>query len=106
MGVTVPKFLHLPLIQNQQGKKLAKRDPSSSLVTLRKDYEPEAIKTFIFRLGWNPKQNLNEKIEVDILTDEEMIDSFNQEGITKNPAKFDIKILNHLNRKALKNQWK
>jgi glutamyl/glutaminyl-tRNA synthetase len=57
-------------------------------------------------LGWNPKQNLNEKIEVDILTDEEMIESFNQEGITKNPAKFDIKILNHLNRKALKNQWK
>jgi glutamyl/glutaminyl-tRNA synthetase len=57
-------------------------------------------------LGWNPKQNLNEKNEVDILTDDEMVNSFNQEGITKNPAKFDIKILNHLNRKALKIQWK
>ncbi len=36
LGAAVPKYLHLPLIQNQQGKKLAKRDPTSSLVTLRK----------------------------------------------------------------------
>jgi glutamyl-tRNA synthetase len=70
LGATVPKFLHLPLIQNQQGKKLAKRDPTSSLVTLKKEYEPEAIKNFIFRLGWNPKKNPNEKNEVEILIDE------------------------------------
>jgi glutamyl/glutaminyl-tRNA synthetase len=35
LGASVPKYLHLPLIQNQNGKKLAKRDPSSSLTTLK-----------------------------------------------------------------------
>jgi len=34
-GTTPPRYLHLPLIQNQNGKKLAKRDPTSSLVTLK-----------------------------------------------------------------------
>jgi glutamyl/glutaminyl-tRNA synthetase len=38
LGASVPKYLHLPLIQNQNGKKLAKRDPTSSLVTLKNDY--------------------------------------------------------------------
>lgn len=41
-----------------------------------------------------------------MLSDSEMVEIFSQEGITKNPAKFDIKILNHLNKKALKKQWK
>lgn len=41
-----------------------------------------------------------------MLSDSEMVETFSQEGITKNPAKFDIKILNHLNKKALKKQWK
>jgi glutamyl/glutaminyl-tRNA synthetase len=31
----VPLFMHLPLIQNMNGKKLAKRDPSSSLEKLK-----------------------------------------------------------------------
>jgi hypothetical protein len=35
-----------------------------------------------------------------------MIQQFSEEGISKNPAKFDIKILNALNRKCLKQQWK
>jgi glutamyl-tRNA synthetase len=59
LGAEVPKFLHLPLILNHNGKKLAKRDPTSSLVTLKKEYESDAIKNFIFRLGWNPKQSPN-----------------------------------------------
>ena len=35
LGATIPKFFHLPLILNQNGKKLAKRDPTSSLASLK-----------------------------------------------------------------------
>ena len=31
LGATAPKFVHLPLIKAMNGKKLAKRDPSSAV---------------------------------------------------------------------------
>jgi glutamyl/glutaminyl-tRNA synthetase len=31
LGAPIPKFVHLPLIKDMNGKKLAKRDPSSAV---------------------------------------------------------------------------
>lgn len=50
----MPKFIHLPLIKAMNGKKLAKRDPQSSVQTVRDhSYELEAVQSFLFGLGLN-----------------------------------------------------
>jgi len=36
LGANVPKFVHLPLIKAMNGKKLAKRDPTSSVKNFQK----------------------------------------------------------------------
>lgn len=50
-----PKVSHVGLIF-KDGKKLSKRDNASSLLWYRdQGYQPDAILTFILRLGWGPK---------------------------------------------------
>lgn len=52
LDAPVPKWVHLPLIKAMNGKKLAKRDPDSSVVQLRDgEYEVEAVRSFIYGLG-------------------------------------------------------
>lgn len=54
LGATPPHFAHLPLIRAMNGKKLAKRDPSSSIQMLRdKQYEADAVSSFLGQLGLN-----------------------------------------------------
>ena len=46
--------MHLPLIKDMSGKKLAKRDPSSSAKNLLTGkYEIEAVKCFLAQMGLN-----------------------------------------------------
>lgn len=43
LGLTAPKFAHIPLICNANGQRLSKRDNSLSMETLRREYKPERI---------------------------------------------------------------
>jgi glutamyl/glutaminyl-tRNA synthetase len=54
LGANVPKFVHLPLIKAMNGKKLAKRDPSSAVKFFQSGkYEVEAIKCFLAQMCLN-----------------------------------------------------
>jgi glutamyl-tRNA synthetase len=58
LGVEPPKFAHVPLILNTEGKKLSKRDGGSSVTYfLELGYAPEAVANYLCLLGWSPGEN-------------------------------------------------
>src|SRR6185369_17132389 len=57
-GAEPPKYAHIPLILNQDGTKMSKRDQGASLNTyIDGGYAPEAVINYLFLLGWSPKDN-------------------------------------------------
>ncbi len=43
LGYPIPEFAHIPLLRNDAGQRLAKRDTSASLAALRPTHSPEAV---------------------------------------------------------------
>jgi glutamyl-tRNA synthetase len=84
LGFTEPKFAHLPLIMDMQGRKLSKRDGDVEVHSFRvAGYLPEALVNFIALLGWSPPGD-REK-----MTLAETIELFSIDRIGKANAKFD-----------------
>lgn len=95
-----PKFGHLTLIINQNGKKLSKRD--GSLMQFIEQYRNqgylhEALFNFITLLGWNSHE------EREIYTKEELIKIFNSDYFSKAPSMFDVRKLLWMNNYYIKN---
>lgn len=85
LGATPPKFAHIPLILNQEGKKLSKRDGGSSITYfIENGYVPEAVANALCLLGWSPKDNREE------LSIPEILEAFDLEGINRRNAIFDL----------------
>ncbi|MDY0265979.1 MAG: glutamate--tRNA ligase, partial [Sulfurospirillum cavolei] len=54
LGFDVPKFYHVPMILNPEGKKLSKRDGAMDVMAYQKEgYLPETLLNFLIRLGWS-----------------------------------------------------
>ncbi len=84
-GVKPPIFAHIPLILNDSGKKMSKRDEGAAVKDyLAMGFLPEAMTNFVALLGWNPKN------DEEILSVEELISKFNLNQINRAPAKFDL----------------
>jgi glutamyl-tRNA synthetase len=80
-----PRFAHIPLILNQDGSKMSKRDQGASLNTyIEGGYLPEAVRNYLCLLGWSPKDN-REKIEI-----EEVVRLFELEKVHRKNASFDL----------------
>ncbi len=89
------KYAHLPIILNNENKKMSKRDDASSVKwLLEQGFLPDAIINYLLLLG-NKAPN-----EVFRLPD--AISWFDLKNISKSPAKFDIDKLRFLNREHLK----
>jgi glutamyl-tRNA synthetase len=85
LGVTPPNYAHIPLILNQDGSKMSKRDEGASVVTyIEQGYAPEAVRNYLCLLGWSPKDN-REKIDI-----EEVVRLFELEKINRRNAAFDL----------------
>ena len=96
-GWKIPTYVHLPLITNEEHKKLAKRSGSSSFEDLvEQGFLPEAIVNFIALLGWSPEDN-NE-----IFSLQELIEKFDYRRINKSPAVFDLVKLRWMNGEYIK----
>jgi len=84
MGYAEPRYCHLPLILDMQGRKLSKRDGDVEVHAFRRHgYLPEALVNFISLLGWRPDRQ-SEKF-----TRSELIELFSTDRIGKANAKFD-----------------
>ena len=85
LGATPPKFGHIPLILNHEGKKLSKRDGGSSITYfMDHGYAPEAVINYLCLLGWSPGEN-RERLDV-----AEIRELFDLEHINRRNAIFDL----------------
>src|SRR5271166_2543521 len=97
LGWQPPRFAHIPIILNEQRRKLSKRDGA----TFVNEYEalgylPEALVNFLVLLGWSPGGNR------ELMTRAEMVRDFTIEGVVKHPAIFDHAKLAWMNKEYLK----
>ncbi len=91
-GEGQPIFAHLPLIVNEQRKKLSKRRDDVAVGDYRdRGYLPLAMRNYLLTLGWGPKDG------EEIRPMEEFAKTFDLADINKAPAFFDIKKLDHFN---------
>ncbi|EIE41451.1 glutamyl-tRNA synthetase [Mycoplasmopsis canis UFG4] len=100
LGWGSPKFGHLTIITNMEGKKLSKRD--TSLKQFIEDYKnegyiPEAIFNFLTLLGWTAED------ASELMTKEEIIAKFDPERLSKSPSKFDISKMIWFSKQYFKN---
>lgn len=92
MGWEVPKFAHLPMILDENKKKLSKRRNPVAVEEYRdKGYLNDALFNFLTLLGYAPQNN------VEIITREELVKTFSFDRVNKKSAVFDIKKLDWIN---------
>ena len=97
MGWKIPKYFHIPLIHSLEGKKLSKRDNSSTTDDYKKiGILPIALRNYLLRLGWSYKDK-------EIFNNEESVKFFNLKNIGKSPSKLDFERIRSLNEYYIKN---
>ncbi len=96
-GWEVPVYIHLPLITDENHKKLSKRSGHASFEDLiDQGFVTEAIVNYVALLGWSPEDNK------EIFSLDELIKEFDYHRISKSPAVFDIVKLRWMNGEYLK----
>lgn len=96
-GWESPKYIHLPLITDENHKKLSKRSGHSSFEDLiEQGFIAEAVVNYIALLGWSPEDNR------EIFTLDELIQEFDYHRISKSPAVFDYTKLKWMNGEYIK----
>jgi glutamyl-tRNA synthetase len=96
-GAKVPEFAHTPLILNQSGQKLSKRDGVTSITEYQKlGFTAEALTNYMTLLGWSPPDSTQERFTLDQAAQEFSFDRVNKAG-----AKFDWDKLDWLNSQYL-----
>ena len=97
LGAEVPEFAHTPLILNQEGRKLSKRDGVTSIDDFREmGFLPEAMANYMTLLGWTAPDSAQE-----IFTLAEASEQFSLERVNKAGAKFDWDKLDWINSQYL-----
>ena len=98
LGWQAPVWVHLPLIRNQQGEKLSKRDERGGYLVRdlqQLGYLPEALFNYLLLLGWAPPGGR------EIVGKAEVRRQFHLEDLSASPAMFDWDKLNWVNRHYL-----
>lgn len=89
MELEAPHYGHLPLVLDDAGKPLSKRNASVGLAELRdKGWLPVAIRNYLFRLGHTPEQS-------GLLDWEAMVEAFDPERLGRASAHYDEAQLAH-----------
>ena len=97
LGFDIPKFYHIPMINNPQGKKLSKRDGAMNVMDYKDlGYLPEALLNFLVRLGWSNGDQ-------EIFSMDEMLELFDPNNINKSASAYNEEKLLWLNAHYIKN---
>ncbi len=97
LGFDIPNFYHVAMINNEQGKKLSKRDGATDVMDYKTmGYLPEALLNFLVRLGWSHGDQ-------EIFSLEEMIELFDPKNINKSSSNYNLDKLLWLNAHYIKN---
>jgi len=96
-GIEPPRFAHIPLILNQDGSKMSKRDEGASIAYYQENgYAPEAVLNYLCLLGWTPAD------EREVFTAQDVIAEFDLPQIHRSNARFDGDKLKWLNFEHIK----
>ncbi len=88
----VPDFAHLSMILGEDKTRLSKRHGATSIQQFKEEgYLPEALINYLARLGWGYDDSQ------EIFSIEELIEKFQLEKVSKNPAVFNYKKLIWIN---------
>jgi glutamyl-tRNA synthetase len=92
LGADVPKFAHLPMIVNAQGKPYSKRDGDAFVGDFReKGFLGEALFNYLALLGWSPGDDR------EVMSIDEMVEAFTLERCQSSAAQVDLKKLTWMN---------
>ncbi len=84
LGGTPPAYAHVPQVNGPDGKPLSKRHGSTSIEAFREQgFLPEALMNYLALLGWA------KDAETTLLSRQELIEAFEIERVSRNPARFD-----------------
>src|SRR5579871_6528566 len=90
--LALPRFAHLPVLVNEQRRKLSKRRDRVAVEDYRDEgYLAEPMVSYLGILGWSPADGR------EILTLDELVRDFRLEDVNHSPAFFDEKRLAHFN---------
>lgn len=91
-GWEVPKYIHCPLITNEEHQKLSKRSGHSSYEDLiEQGFLSDAVINYVALLGWSPDEDR------EIYSLEELVKAFDYHRLSKSPAVFDMTKLKWMN---------
>jgi glutamyl-tRNA synthetase len=84
LGWTPPEFVHTTHILGPGRRKLSKREASSEFMNFAdQGFLPEAVLNFVSLIGWSPGDDR------ELLSKDELTDSFSLEGLVGHPAILD-----------------
>jgi len=85
LGAQAPVFAHIPLILNEDGSKMSKRDAGAGLEWYQQNgYLPAAVANYISLLGWSPKDDR------ELLSIADITALFDFDHLNRSNAKFDL----------------
>ncbi|MGB2804225.1 MAG: glutamate--tRNA ligase, partial [Candidatus Zixiibacteriota bacterium] len=92
LGLTPPKFAHIPLILGKDKAKISKRHGAVSVMEYKEQgFLREAFVNYLALLGWSPKDDR------EILSTDQMIELFTLEGVNPSNPIFDQEKLEWMN---------
>ena len=92
LGIEPPQYAHIPLILNQDGSKMSKRDLGASIADYHSQgYVPDALCNYLCLLGWSPKDDR------EIMDLKEVIQLFDLPQVNRHNARFDMAKLHWVN---------
>jgi glutamyl-tRNA synthetase len=92
LGKKPPKWAHVPVLVNEQRKKLSKRRDKVAVEQYREEgILADAMRNYLMTLGWAPSG------DTEIVPWETIVESFRLEDVNHSPAFFDIKKLQAFN---------
>jgi len=97
LSFAIPRFFHVPMIHNHEGKKLSKRDGATDVMAYKTlGYTPEALLNFLVRLGWSHGDQ-------EIFSMAEMLELFDPSDINRSASVYNVEKLDWLNAHYIKN---
>lgn len=95
-GISQPIYAHLPMILDEDGKRMSKRDGAISVEYYRdRGYLPQALLNYLVRLGWSHGDQ-------EIFSLQEMIEYFDLDAVSSSAAAVNPDKLEWLNSHYLK----
>ena len=92
LGGTAPRYAHVPQVLGGDGKPLSKRHGSTSVEAFREQgVVHEALLNYLALLGWSKDERTT------FLSKQELVEAFELERVSSNPAAFDTKKLEWMN---------